>query len=209
MNLGRLVPVLMTSGSNLGKCRKLTSVSWRTELEFAPQLFWIQSSTTDACHSSRRVRIASLVMLIDLFKSTVRTVTLLHLNTCSKLRDKNIPKQACTKEPETATHKSALKCGRWRGTCPRSCPAFLCLVHLSLFKCLYLPVIRIKNGFRDTFAKSELTTRIRLYINGAQPANCLTVYPGLEKVCRSSFSEATPAAGGVSSDTWAILTAGV
>lgn len=88
LNLRRLVPVLMTIGSNLGKCRRLTSTSWRTELEFAPQFFWIQSSSTDACHSPKTVRTASPVMLIDLFRATVRTATFLHLNICSKLREK-------------------------------------------------------------------------------------------------------------------------
>lgn len=82
----------MICGGNLGRCRKLTTESgWRTELEFAPQLFWIfwiQSSTMDACHSSRNIWTASPVMLIDLFRAIERAVTFLHLNTCSKLREK-------------------------------------------------------------------------------------------------------------------------
>lgn len=85
----RLVPVLLTLGSKLGKRRKLTAAPcWRIELAFTPLLFWIQSSTMDACHSSRSVWTASPVMLIDLFRTTVRAATFLHLNICSKLREK-------------------------------------------------------------------------------------------------------------------------
>ena len=52
---------------------------------------------------------------------------------------------------------------------------------------------------------------IHVYINGIYMSSQLFnyVYPGQEKVCVSSFFETTTAAAGVTSDTRAILMAGV